>query len=155
MEDFLKQSWERHVDEYETPPISKEKSPSVSAYEQIKRTVGNLPRRIENSKQELITEYFEELQASIQRYVESIESFSQAKASREPGYDSRKDFELRDENRRRIHNGLISILEVLERLFKQEKLDTSWRSVVGSNRNGIKVWAQEVTEYLRQKGGTE
>ncbi|MEX0672513.1 MAG: hypothetical protein WDZ82_02870 [Candidatus Paceibacterota bacterium] len=151
MEDFIKKQFLRErwqdASEKQTQRIEEEESEALRSYQQIKKTVADLPEHISEENRELIKEYFEELQESIQRYVSSIDAFTKARISK----TDTQDMTRLDESRRRMHDGLITVLEVLERLLKREGLDTSWRSVIGSNRTRVKEWAQEVTGHISRE----
>ena len=92
----------------------------MRSYNQINELAANPPSHIVPERREIFRDYVEELKDSIKRYVASIDAFTEARITDA----DRKDVERLDESRRRAHDGLISILETLENLCRQEGLDT-------------------------------
>ncbi len=140
--DFLGEKW-KSLAEGQVDQID-ETSEAVSAYESLKGQVHNLPDAVPQDKKELIQECFSDLQESIQRYIASIDAFTAGRIEK----IDKEDMARLDENRHYAHNGLITTIEVLERLLKQESLDISWRSSVGYSRESIQEWAQKVTKHV-------
>lgn len=143
--DFLNQLWsDKSGGESNKSELGEHGDVGLDTFYDLQKINQNLPRNINKEDKELIEEYYDDLLSSMNRYVASIEDYNVGKYE---GIDP-QDMQDLDESRRRMHDGLITILDVLARLHKKVGLDNSWRNSIGYNRNQVRQWAQLVMNHL-------
>lgn len=155
-EGFLGELWDRKVQTEKQPVGLEELGKEAEIYEKLKDRINNLPDSIPAQTREGIEENFRDLQDNILRYIRTIFQFSEEKefADKEGGEISVDRMEQLSQNRSLAHNALIDQLNILERIMRKAGLDTSWRAVIGYDREDVKRWAQGVSRHLDLlKGG--
>jgi hypothetical protein len=119
----------------------------VRIYRMLERVVSNTLKYIDKEKAENIRSYYDIVMDSVIKYNNAILNYNSVKIS---DNWSQEDMENADLSRRRIHNGLISNLDILARLMNSAGLDISWRNAIGIDRKEVQRWAQNVM-YHQQK----
>lgn len=139
MDPMFKDSWHdlrehEKGDDFEELSIRQEERTNL-AYEQIKG--------LENhSKMSGIL--VRDLQEAVVHYIKAIDKLSVAKIKDE----DKGEKENADLARRLAHNALIDNLNMLSRYCVKHGLDTSWRKMVGSDRNQVRDWALSVASTV-------
>ena len=87
------------------------------------------------------------LQRSLLRYIGTIDTLSMSLVTNQSGEEK----QAADEARTRAHNALISDLNIISRFCEKNKIDNSWRNVVGSDRKEITLWALAVSPTIKKE----
>lgn len=144
-ENFLMQeAWENLHDKEEGFDYDEreqfQKAKGIEAYQQINKIAEHSP---------LAKDLVVNLKKSLLHYVQTVDRLTMARVE-DQSPENKAEADLA---RRLAHDAFISNINILSRYCVKNKLDTSWRSVIGMDRKEVTNWALRVWPELVKESG--
>ncbi|MFA6446159.1 MAG: DUF3232 domain-containing protein [Candidatus Paceibacterota bacterium] len=160
----LNEAWEGlahyehgHDFDDELHPEVKEKKIAVENSPEMKRSVGiyaDMTKKFtgEGVPEDLFT-LFKQVKEGILAYNVAVAKLKLVRLEKEKRVDAeemREETQIADRARKFAHDALIDSLNALSRMCYRTGVDNTWRSMIGSQREDVTTWAQEVVDEVRR-----